>query len=539
MLWLGRHVFPLVVVILAVVAIARPVMGEESASVGGALHDSASVGHGEDHSSAWGDHETGHGDHATPLPHYFWALPFAALLGCIAILPLIPSMGHWWHKNRSKLLVAGTLSIVTLTYYYFRDFGLASHGHSSEPGLGTVLAVLNHAIVADYIPFIILLFSLYTISGGINLRGDIPATPKTNTLILAIGALLASLIGTTGVSMLLIRPLLQINKERMKKVHTVIFFIFLVSNIGGCLLPIGDPPLFLGYLRGVPFFWTLNLWLPWAVTVCILLAIYYVWDTIAYRHEKLEDIRHDNTELQPLEIRGTLNIAWLFGVVFAVAFMVPGKALIGTSWVVPMFFREGVQLTLAGVSMWLTPKLIRKDNQFDFFAITEVAALFVGIFICMQVPVEILKAVGSQLPLHAQWHYFWATGTLSSVLDNAPTYAVFFETATASAVEGAEGVMSFEGTAGTIHIAEALLIAISLGAVFMGAVTYIGNGPNFMVKSIAEQAKVKMPSFFGYMAYSVCILVPVFVLVTLIFMSNGAIGGPSSAAAAPIPPIPH
>lgn len=452
-----------------------------------------------------------------PVPTLVWVAPFAALLLCIAILPLIHKTAHWWEHNRNKLLVAAVLAIVTIIYYYARGYGLSHEHHVTEPGVATVKALLRHAVIADYVPFIVLLFSLYTISGGINLHGDIPAHPVTNTTILAIGATMASFVGTTGASMLLIRPLLQINSERRHVRHTVIFFIFLVSNIGGCLLPIGDPPLFLGYLRGVPFMWTLGLWKEWLFCSLILLAIYYAWDTMAYRREAKLDITRDETTREPLRVRGLLNVIYLVGVILAVAFLVPGEKLVGTNWVVPehWYLREFVQLAMAGLS-WITTSMpIRKANSFNFVAITEVACLFIGIFICMQVPMEILRARGSELGLTQPWHFFWATGALSSFLDNAPTYVVFFQTA--NGMTHAPGPGIFQLLDGN-YIRLDLLVAISIGAVFMGANTYIGNGPNFMVKSIAEQSGVKMPSFIGYMAFSGAILIPVFVLVTIVLL---------------------
>ncbi len=391
------------------------------------------------------------------------------------------------------------------------DDGHAGAHHRSAPGWPTVMAVLDHAVRAEYIPFLTLLFALYVIAGGIVVRGDIEATPLTNTMILGIGGLLASFIGTTGASMVLIRLLLKTNVERKKVVHTVVFFIFIVSNIGGTLLPIGDPPLFLGYLRGVPFLWTFGLWKEWAFLLVVLLAMYYVIDLLAYRSESLADLKRDETHIEPLRLAGTLNILWLLGVVFAVATLDPAKAFPGTSWHPPEFMREGVQLAFVGLSLVLTPGLLRKENQFNYVAIGEVACLFIGIFITMQVPIEILNARGAQLGLSEPWHFFWATGILSSFLDNAPTYVVFFETA--KTLPPTEQMMSL--LTGAVDVK--LLAAISCGAVFMGANSYIGNGPNFMVKTIAEQSGVKMPSFFGYMGYSAAILIPVFIVLTLIF----------------------
>mgnify|MGYP000013081216 CR=1 FL=1 len=449
------------------------------------------------------------------IPSLPWIAPFAALLLCIALLPLIHRTAHWWEHNRNKLLVSLILAGVTVAYYYTRGFGMTLGHHASEPGWPTVAAMLHHAVTGDYIPFIVLLFSLYTISGGINLSGDIPAHPRTNTVILGLGALLASFVGTTGASMLLIRPLLQINSERHHVRHTVIFFIFLVSNIGGCLLPIGDPPLFLGYLRGVPFAWTFQLWEEWLFCVVVLLIVYYVWDSLAYRREAKPDIVLDETIRQPLRLAGLINIVWIAGVVLAVAFLVPGSSLPGTSWTVPDHLREVVQLTLAGLSWLTTSRAIREKNSFNFAAIGEVACLFIGIFICMQVPIEILNAKGDDFGLCTPTHFFWATGSLSSFLDNAPTYVVFFQTANAMTHAPGPGVLQLlDGN----FIRLDLLVAISIGSVFMGANTYIGNGPNFMVKSIAEQSGVKMPSFFGYMVYSVGILIPLFLAVTFVFL---------------------
>lgn len=445
-------------------------------------------------------------------PHIVWTLPFAAILLLIALLPLIHKFAHWWEHNYNKLLVSIMLAFVVCAYYLMRGYGFAG----AEPGVFSVLRVLDHAILADYIPFIVLLFSLYTISGGIRLSGDIPAHPPTNTFLLFVGSVLASFIGTTGASMLLIRPLLQINSERRNVMHTVIFFIFLVSNIGGSLLPVGDPPLFLGYLRGVPFLWTLSLAPMWLFTVAIILVVYYIFDFVAYRHEGSRAILLDETQREPIRLSGKRNFILLGGVVLAVALLVPGKTLPMTNWVIPdIYLREVAQLALAGISMWWTDKHIHQLNHFSFTAIGEVAALFIGIFITMQVPIEILKIKGESLGVTKPLEFFWATGTLSSFLDNAPTYVVFFELA-GSLKHTAGAVMTGVETA-TGAIAIKTLTAISAGAVFMGANTYIGNGPNFLVKSIAEHRGVKMPSFFGYMVYSGAILIPIFIIVSLVF----------------------
>jgi Na+/H+ antiporter NhaD/arsenite permease-like protein len=481
------------------------------------------------------------------VPHVAWVWPFVVILLLIAVLPLLPRTAHWWEHNRNKLLVSLALAAMTLSYYGLRGTGVAEHrppprgqaasesqaarhpyrvspaetlpsaapeAHRTPPGWPTVLRVAEHALLVEYLPFIVLLFSLYVIAGGILVRGDIRATPRANTIILAIGGLLASVIGTTGAAMVLIRLLLRTNAERERKVHTFVFFIFIVANIGGTLLPIGDPPLFLGYLKGVPFLWTLTLWKEWAFMLGALLVIYFLWDTWAYRHERPEARHWDEAQIEPLRLAGLLNVAWLVGVVLAVATLDPTKNFPGTQWRAFPYLREGVQLLMVVLSLATTAQTIRRQNDFNYTAIGEVAALFIGIFITMQAPIEILQLRGGELGLHAPWHFFWASGLLSSVLDNAPTYVVFFETAGALHEAGMPLMHNVQTAVGVIPIP--LLIAISCGAVFMGANTYIGNGPNFMVKAIVEQAGVKMPSFFGYMLYSGAVLVPLFVIMTVV-----------------------
>jgi Na+/H+ antiporter NhaD/arsenite permease-like protein len=460
------------------------------------------------YSSLTGTHEAGGAtfEHEKPSPPHLAALlPFIGILLSIAILPLQSRTAHWWESNRRKLVAALGLAGTTVAYYF------AAYGPAR------VQQVLEHAVVDEYIPFIVLLFSLYVISGGISLKGNLAAHPWTNTVFLGIGTVIASFVGTTGASMLLIRPLLQTNAERKRVAHTVVFFIFLVSNVGGCLLPIGDPPLFLGYLRGVPFLWTFRLWAAWATLSAVLLATYLLWDTYAYRHETRRDIRRDERVHMPLRLSGTLNLLWLLGVVAAVGVIRPGEPLPLVGVTAFPFLRELVMLGLAGLSVLLTSKKVRQDNRFTYHAILEVAALFIGIFITMQPPIEILQAGGKALEsvLSSPARFFWATGALSSFLDNAPTYAVFFETALSMTPEGAARALRLiDGRL----IDESLLVAISLGAVFMGANTYIGNGPNFMVKSIAEQAGVRMPGFFGYMAYSLGVLIPMFLVITWLFL---------------------
>ncbi|MBL8879856.1 MAG: sodium:proton antiporter [Phycisphaerales bacterium] len=452
---------------------------------------------------------------ASPAPHWLWTLPFVAILLAIAVLPLIRATHHWWENNRNKLLVSVVLAAVTLGYYYNRATGY----HESAPGAPSVGSVLEHSLLGEYVPFLTLLFSLYVIAGGIAVTGDLRATPLVNSAILGVGALIASFVGTTGASMVLIRPLLMTNRERKRVAHTVVFFIFLVSNVGGSLLPIGDPPLFLGYLRGVPFLWTLRLWKEWALCCAALLVIYYFLDRWMFRHETPSDRIHDRLDITPLRITGLVNILWLTLAVLAVALLDTSKVIPGTTWKPFPFLREGVLLALAGVSLLTTPRAAREANQFNYAAIGEVAALFLGIFITMQVPIEILHSLGPTLAERGFTHpyqYFWATGILSSFLDNAPTYVVFFEAANQLTHEPGPGIIKL--ITGEF-IREDLLVAISCGAVFMGANTYIGNGPNFMVKAIAEQSGVKMPSFFGYMGYSAAILLPLFFVVTLVFFA--------------------
>jgi len=499
------------------------------------------------HGATDGHHaEDGHhaGDEEVKHPPFWMIIPFAALLLCIAILPLLEATEEWWEHNKNRFFVAVVLGMATLVYYFaMHETAVVSHwpAHNGtiidvnpetahdvtvvdlgHQGLNNALTVFSNALLAEYIPFIMLLFSLYTISGGIRIEGDLKAHPLTNTTIIGIGALLASFIGTTGAAMLLIRLLLETNKERKHVKHTVIFFIFAVCNCGGLLLPIGDPPLFLGYLRGVPFTWTLCLTQEWIFVNVALLVVYFVWDTFfAYHKETKSDIIHDEMRTTRLRFSGMLlNVPLLVAVIFAVALLDPSKAFPGTDWHPWMFFREIVMLALVGISVGIGSKKLREANQFNYHAIIEVAALFCGIFICMQAPLQILNEKGDQLGLDKPQEYFWVTGFLSSFLDNAPTYVVFFDTAIASGVPTDEETGEEEDSVdvGGRKIAEKYLIAISLGAVFMGAMTYIGNGPNFMVRAIADSSGVKMPSFFGYMAYSCCVLLPILLIMTLIFL---------------------
>ena len=408
------------------------------------------------------------------VPSLAWALPFAALLLSIAVFPL--ALPRFWESNLRKLAVAALLGTPVFVLY------LRAHPAALVETAG------------DYVSFIVLLGGLFVISGGVFLDGDLEATPRTNTAILASGALLASFVGTTGASMLLVRPLLQTNRERQHVAHTVVFFIFLVSNVGGCLTPLGDPPLFLGYLEGVPFAWTLRLFLPWLFTVSLLLAAYFLCDVRAHAREVRQDLRRDFYEVRPLRIAGKESLALLGGVLAAVAFL-------GAPW------REIAILALAAFSFARTDPALHKANHFTFHPILEVAALFAGIFVTMLPALDLLRARGAELGVREPWQFFWATGALSSFLDNAPTYLTFL------ALGQGLGL-----PAEVVGVSHRVLVAISLGAVFMGANTYIGNGPNFMVRTIAEERGVKMPSFGGYMLWSGVVLLPVFVLVTLVFI---------------------
>ena len=409
---------------------------------------------------------------AALLPVYT-VVPFVVILLGIAVLPL--AAPRWWESNRNKLLVSIVLGLPVLVLYLVREPSALVH------------------MAEEYASFIVLLAALYVISGGILMRGDLLATPRVNSTFLAIGSVLASFIGTTGASMLLVRALLQTNRERTRVRHTVIFFIFLVSNIGGMLTPLGDPPLFLGYLQGVPFGWTFRLWPHWLLMVGVLLVTYFVWDTLLYTREPLAALRRDRARVEPLRVRGALNCLGLAGVVLAVAFL--GAPA-----------REAVLVALAAASLWRTPREIRRANGFTASPIVEVAVVFFGIFLTMIPALELLRLRGGELGVRAPWQFFWATGALSSFLDNAPTYLTFL--ALGQGLGLAREV---------VDVPHTILAAISVGAVAMGANSYICNAPNFMVKSIAEEQGVRMPSFFGYMLYSGVVLLPLFAVVTLIF----------------------
>jgi Na+/H+ antiporter NhaD/arsenite permease-like protein len=381
----------------------------------------------------------------------------------------------------------------------------------SLPVLAVALPAGSHLLVeslVDYFSFLVLLGALFVISGGIYIKGEFAGTPLVNTTFLAIGGVLSNLIGTTGASMLLIRPYLRANHKRQRNAHLVVFFIFVVSNIGGLLTPLGDPPLFLGFLRGVPFQWTLNLFPIWATALGAVLIVFNLYDQYIFNREDVETpgaLVEDVQARRRLHIEGKRNFLYLLGVMAA--------AILSGTFGWPRGIQEALMILMAVLSWFTTPKTVHKANHFHFHPIAEVAAVFLGIFVTMIPALEILRSRATAFGLNEPWQYFWMSGALSSFLDNAPTYLTF--TAMASGLVGS----NTESLAGLLQsdLGVALLRAVSTGAVFMGANSYIGNGPNFMVKSIAEHHHVKMPSFGGYMIYSGAVLIPIFVLVTLIF----------------------
>mgnify|MGYP003402171503 FL=1 len=426
-----------------------------------------------------------------------WALiPFVVMLLCIAIGPLVAE--HWWENNKNKLIVSLVLGVPTAIW-------LCLNGMSHD---------LMHQMIFDYIPFIILLTALFTVTGGIHLSGDIPAKPSVNTLFLGIGLILASIMGTTGAAMLLIRPLIETNKERKNKVHTILFFIAIVANCGGLLTPLGDPPLFLLYLKGAPFTWFLNLFVEWAFAGILLLVIYYFVDSYCYKQEKKEDLIKDFQRVKPLRLSGNINFLYLAAIVCAVAFINPGTIPAMGEEHAPIYMkllREIVLVVIILASLFTTSKKVREDNKYSWGPIIEVAVLFLGIFATMTPALLFLKEAAPNLGLTESWQFYYCTGALSSFLDNAPTALAFHSVAS--------GLPVVEGATLVAGIPEILLKAISIGAVFFGAMTYIGNGPNFMVKAIAEENKIEMPSFFGYMIkFSLIVLLPVYIITQLIFL---------------------
>lgn len=427
-----------------------------------------------------------------------WALtPFAIMLLSIAVMPLIA--GKWWENNLHKLYVALALSVPT--GYYLIANGMGEN--------------LQHQILKDYLPFIILLGALFIVTGGIRINGDIQARPRNNTLIMAIGYLLASFIGTTGAAMLLIRPLLEFNKQREYKVHTVVVFIALVANCGGILTPLGDPPLFLLYLRGAEFSWFMNMLPEWLTVGAIILTGYYFVDKYIYYHkEHIANVMADFREKTPLYIKGRINIIYLICIILTVAYVNPSHLPQMGAEDAPLresAMREIILIIIALFSILTTRRGLREANQFSWEPLIEVAVVFIGIFVTMTPALIYLNAHATSLGLQTPDQFFYGAGFLSAFLDNSPT-AVAFHTVAQGIPHATDAVM-------VAGVPQEILRAISLGAVFFGAMTYIGNGPNFMVKSIAEHNGVRMPSFFGYMfRFSLIIMLPVYIIVQLIFL---------------------
>ncbi|WP_040157809.1 sodium:proton antiporter [Nigerium massiliense] len=430
-------------------------------------------------------------------------LPFVAMLACIAILPLVPSLEHHWERNSVKLVVALVLG-VPVAIWMWSMFGPTP---------------VTHALW-EYVQFISLLLALFVVSGGIFLSGDIEATPRNNVTLLSIGGAAASFIGTTGAAMLLIRPLLRTNSERKFRAHTVVFFIFIVANCGGLLTPLGDPPLFLGFLRGVPFTWTLSLFPEWLFVNALLLLTYYALDCRRHAQESPEAIALDDSNVEPLRVHGKLNFLFIAVIIVAVAALpsIDLEAIEhGTaSWVGLVPWRELAMWAAAAGSLAFGDKDARyRGNGFEWAPILEVAALFIGIFLTMIPALRFLERIAPSLPLNEVTFNLF-TGALSSLLDNAPTYVTFFEMARALGAD-IPGHMLVAG------VPEYYLAAISTGAVFWGAVTYIGNGPNFMVKAVAENDGVDMPSFGGYIVRSFTYLVPTLLAQMCLFIAESPV----------------
>lgn len=438
-------------------------------------------------------------------------IPFAGILLSIAIFPLVKP--QWWESHQPIVVAIWSLLFII-------PFAMSN---GAPEALETVL----ECVIGDYLTFIVLLFGLFCVAGNITMEGDLAGSPRVNIILLTIGTLLSSVIGTTGSSMLMVRPVIKMNSWRRRRKHIMVFFIFLVSNIGGCLTPIGDPPLLMGFARGVPFFWSLHLFPILIFNMVVLLFIFYWIDRRAYCKDiargRMPDISKPGTKIS---IKGLHNLIFIVMIVAAVilsgvlpefpAFKdaegaVRGIHIFGeVTLTFPAIIEMVIILIAAFLSFKTTSPEIRKKNHFTWGPIKEVAILFIGIFITMQPALMILKSAGGSLGLTEPFEMFWATGALSSFLDNTPTYLVFLTTS--GAMDFAKGIAT---TLGTIPIQ--MLTAISCGAVFMGANSYIGNAPNFMVKSISDENGIHMPSFFGYVLWSLCILVPVFLLDTLVF----------------------
>ncbi len=448
------------------------------------------------------------GDQSVPIGavlSVWWALPFVGILLSIALFPLFAP--HFWHNHYPKVAAF---------------WGIILAGPLVAAYRGEAVHKLLETGISEYLPFIILLWALFTVAGGIHLKGTLSGTPAMNTILLAIGTVIASWVGTTGAAMILIRTLLHANAWRKKKAHVVCFFIFLVCNVGGALTPLGDPPLFLGFLNGVPFFWTLTLLPEWLFVTIPLLGLFFILDS---RYHKSEE-RRGAMERVPLRIEGFHNVLFLAGIVGAVlmsGIWRPGTVtVLGVEEQIQNLVRDAILILMAVGSLVTTEKRIRKENEFTWGPMKEVAILFAGIFTTIVPPLAILKAgeqghLGAVIrPLETPSHYYWITGSLSSFLDNAPSYLTFLSSALGKFFSD---LPARDGIHRLILEEPDYLRGISLGAVFFGAMTYIGNAPNFMVKSIAEEAGVKMPSFFGYMLkYAIPMLIPLFALVAIIFL---------------------
>jgi Na+/H+ antiporter NhaD/arsenite permease-like protein len=435
----------------------------------------------------------------------WWGLPFAGILLSIAVMPLL--FTRLWHHHYGKITAAWALAFLV--------------PYALSQGVGSAGVALVHVLFGEYIPFILLLTALFTVAGGIFIRGNLHGTPALNCLILLIGAVLASFMGTTGASMLMLRPLIRANDHREHKAHVIVFFIFIVSNVGGSLTPLGDPPLFLGFLQGVEFFWTVKTLLPETMFMLgSLLLIFFLLDNWFVKRERAP-IPDPTPDTQAIGFDGSINFALLLAIMGLVLMSGIWKSevvfdIAGTQVGLPGVVRDVGLLLVTLISLRLTPAQVHADNEFSWAPMVEVAKLFAGIFVTIIPVIAMLKA-GTDGPFAAVVRavtrpdgqpdplaYFWATGLLSSFLDNAPTYLVFFNTA--------------GGDAQTLMTTLApTLAAISAGAVFMGANSYIGNAPNLMVKAIAEDRGIRMPSFFGYMAWSGAVLIPLFIIVSLIW----------------------
>jgi Na+/H+ antiporter NhaD/arsenite permease-like protein len=443
---------------------------------------------------------------AMPWP---WALPFAGILLSIAIGPLL--FPRVWHNHYGKIAFAWS--------------ALALGALAALQGGAVALAAFMHAVLAEYLSFIVLLFALYVVAGGILITGNFRGTPLTNAALLGFGTLIASVVGTTGAAMILIRPLLRANSARLHNVHVVVFFIFLVANIGGALTPLGDPPLFVGFLRGVEFFWTArNIWQETLLVAGLVLAMFVIVDMWFYRKDRQVALMREVAPSLQIRVRGLINLLLLAAIIAAIllsAIWKPGTSfsIYGTRLELQNLARDAALILIALGSLWLTPDEHREANGYSWEPIREVAILFAGIFITI-IPVLamldagrngafswLISAVTAENGRPNEVAYFWLTGVLSGFLDNAPTYLVFFELA------GGDAATLMGPLAPT-------LAAISMGAVFMGALTYVGNAPNFMIYAMASERGVRMPSFFGYMLRSVAVLVPVFVLLSFLSLAS-------------------